>query len=59
MLYKQDIRECFLDHKHYIGLYTALYPTYDVDQTYHQGSILDIALLLGQYHDNIITLWYS
>ena len=34
-----------------------LYPTYDVDQSYRQGSILDIALWLGQYHD--IALWYS
>ena len=34
-----------------------MYPTYDVDQSYRQGSILDIALWLGQYHD--IALWYS
>ena len=25
----------------------ALYPTYDVDQSYRKGSILDIALLPG------------
>ena len=34
-----------------------LYPTYDIDQRYRQGSICDIALWLGQYHD--IALWYS
>ena len=34
-----------------------LYPTYDVDQSYHQGNIFDIALWLGQYLD--IALWYS
>ena len=36
---------------------STLYPTYDVDQSYRQGSILDIALWLGQYHD--IAQWYS
>ena len=39
------------------SLYVRLYPTYDVDQTYRQGNILDIALWLRQYHD--IALWYS
>ena len=35
-----------------------LYPTYDVDQSYHQCNIiLDTALRLGQYHD--IALWYG
>ena len=38
-------------------IWGTLYPTYDVDQSYRQGSILDIALWLGQYHD--IALWYS
>ena len=27
----------------------TLYPTYDVDQSYRQSNILDIALWLGQY----------
>ena len=32
-----------------------LYLTYDIDQSYRQGNIFDIALWLGQYLD--ITLW--
>ena len=63
MLYKQDIRECFLDHKdNNIGLHTILHPTYDVDQTYRQGSInIEYCPVpTGQYHENnIIILWYS
>ena len=34
-----------------------LYPTYDIDQSYHQGNIFDTAMWLGQYLD--IALWYS
>ena len=36
---------------------SSLYPTYDVNQRYHQGNIGDVALWLVQYHD--IALWYS
>ena len=47
---------CKMCQKHLQMLYLYLYPTYDIDQSYRQGSILDIALWLGQYHD--IALWY-
>ena len=45
------------DEEYVEGIYFCLYPTYDVDQSYRQGNICDIALWLGQYHD--ISLWYS
>ena len=40
-----------------LGLFVILYPTYNVDQSYRRGNILDTTLWLGQYHD--IALWYS